>query len=239
MAFYPFCPALLVGGAQVEEPGLAGADHGPDGCAGCGSGRPEFLVGAALQRDRRPPPRSVRRPDRDLRAPASGKHPRVLHNALCQATPGICLAGLDHQKHVIGLDGARKTLSARPGRGRARRQSGRANRRGYSRDDRVGCRTGPGRVLLPPALWDIRRRAVDALRCHPRGDRRDGHSHPWLHGLRRPYLFGDRHQPGAMGGVPVGRRLQSAADGGSQFPVWPGACPGIFGKHRLDRRRCR
>ena len=140
--------------------GRLAADRGPDGCAGCGSGRPEFLVGAALQRDRRPPPRSVPGPDRDLRAPASGEHPRVLHNALHQATPGICLACLDHQKHAVGLDGARKTLSARPGRGRARRQSGRANRRRYSRDDRVGRRAGPGLVLLHPALWDIRRRAV-------------------------------------------------------------------------------
>src|SRR4029450_2345433 len=60
---------------------------------------------------------------------------------------------------------------------------------------------------------------------------------PRPRGPRPPALFGDRHQPGAMGGIPVGRRLQSAADGGSQFPVWPGACPGIFGKHRLDRRR--
>ena len=32
--------------------------------------------------------------------------------------------------------------------GRARRQSGRTNRRRYSRDDRVGRRAGPGRVLL-------------------------------------------------------------------------------------------
>ena len=34
----------------MDEPRPSGTGRGPDGCAGCGSGRPEFLVGAALQR---------------------------------------------------------------------------------------------------------------------------------------------------------------------------------------------
>jgi len=179
----------------------------------------------------------VPRADRGVRAPARGEHPRVLHNALYQATPAICLACLDYQKHLVGLDGARKTLSARPDRERVRRQSGRANRRGYSRDNRVGRRSRPGPVLLHPALLHLRRRAVGAVRCHSPEHQRDGHCHPGLHGLHRACLFGARHQPGAVGGLPVGRRLQSAAVGGSQFPLWLGACQGIFGKHRLDRRR--
>src|SRR5476649_306075 len=101
----------------MGEPRPSGIDRGPDGCAGCGPGRPEFLVGAALQRGGIATARYVPGADRDFRASASGKPRRVLHIALCQAPPAIRLACLAYEHHAVGLDGARTTLSARPDRG--------------------------------------------------------------------------------------------------------------------------